>query len=165
MFNSDSFSRLSIKAQEDINEIIPSNFLQHLYTLHFYHNYKHLEYTTYKHKRKHQAQISVKPGKIRTAKTINSSQIVAAKPIKRTKQPGKYKCRTHHITEIAKMEKPCILQKPSVARPQEKNPSNSPVHFMKPADNTLLDILHIHWTTISNTDTVETLSEIPSEYY
>ena len=50
MFISNVLFRLNIEAQEDVHDVIPLNFLQHLNTEQIYHNYEHLAYTVYKHK-------------------------------------------------------------------------------------------------------------------
>ena len=39
MFVSDALSRLHREAQDDVYEVIPISFLQHLNTVHIYHKY------------------------------------------------------------------------------------------------------------------------------
>ena len=53
MFVTYVLSRLHTEVEEDLHNIVPMNFLQHLNTIHMYYNYGHFAYTLYKHKAKH----------------------------------------------------------------------------------------------------------------
>ena len=75
MFGSDAPSRLHINVQEDIHNVIPLNFPQHLYAAHIYHNYEHLAYTIYTHK----AMMNINPKSCRPPKFTNYSHMVATK--------------------------------------------------------------------------------------
>ena len=76
MLISDALSKFNIEAQEDINDVIPLNFLQHLNKAHIYHNYIHLAYTLYKHKSKH---ANIKANKERPAKMTKCKHKVEKK--------------------------------------------------------------------------------------
>ena len=61
MFVSDTLSRLHIKAQDDVTDMIHLNFLQHLNTGYIHHNYENLAYTLCEHRAKQIAKIITKP--------------------------------------------------------------------------------------------------------
>ena len=87
MFVSHALSRLHTEV-EDLHDVIPLTFLQHLSTAHIYHNYRHLVHSLYKHKAKQQVQVVTNP-KIghhpKTTNTISSNSVKVAKTAKQSR--------------------------------------------------------------------------------
>ena len=68
-----------MEAQDNVHNVIPLNFLQHLTTAHIYPSYKHLAYVLYKHKVKHQIQSVIQSKRGVPPKTTKWKQMIKTK--------------------------------------------------------------------------------------
>ena len=91
------------ETEEDVNDVIPSNFPKHLNTAQIYHKYRHVISNLYRPKAKLQTQVVVKHKRWFPQTTTKSISNNAGKLAKATKQPRKVVTTANIQIEITKM--------------------------------------------------------------